>query len=137
MMNTRDIPVLLVDDNPLVRRHLQRLLTDHPNIHIVGQVATGPEALESVGILRPTVVLLNISMPGMDVVTTALAIRRRYPTVVVIGLSITTQADPPLERSERQEETAKRFRALGEPVLHATWRSRHGDSRPRSQAHVS
>lgn len=127
MENARSIQVLLVDDSPLVRQHLQQILTDHQKIHIVGQASNHQDALESVKILQPNIVLININMPGMDAVATSREIRLRYPTVVVIGLSITAQADEHLERAKRQKETAKKFRALGEPLLHARWRNRGAD----------
>lgn len=132
MENARGIPLLLVDDNPWVHQNLQRLVIKHPNIQLVGQVSHCEDALEGVRLLRPKVVLINIHMPGMDAVSTAQEIRLRYPTVVVIGLNLIAQDAGSLEGSTHEEDTAKRFRALGEPILHAIWKRKddHSNSMP-------
>lgn len=131
MGNARGISVLLVDDNPWVHQNLQRLVIKHPQIHLVGQVSHREDTLECVRLLRPNVILINIYMQGMDVVTTAREIRLRYPTLVVIGLNVIAQEDEHLRRSKREDDTAERFKALGEPILHAIWKNRdHGDGKP-------
>lgn len=124
MEHAREIPVLLVDGNPCVRQNLQRLVMKHPNIQLVGQVSHREDALEHVRLLRPKVVLINIDLPGMDAVGTAREIRLRYPAVMVIGLSLIAQKDEHSERSKREKDSSKRFRVLGEPILHAIWKNR-------------
>jgi DNA-binding NarL/FixJ family response regulator len=79
--------VLLVDDDSLVRKVLSRILADHEDIEVVGEAATGEEAISSVGRLEPHVVVLDIRMPKMDGVAAAREIRSRYPQVKIIGLS--------------------------------------------------
>lgn len=58
--------VLIVDDEPLARRRLERLLTELPGTHLAGTAASGEEALTLCHELKPQVVLLDIRMPGMD-----------------------------------------------------------------------
>jgi DNA-binding NarL/FixJ family response regulator len=60
------IRVLLVDDQPLVRLGLSRILRPRAGFEIVGQCADGKEALATVGPLQPDVVLMDVRMPGMD-----------------------------------------------------------------------
>jgi DNA-binding NarL/FixJ family response regulator len=63
-----DLPirVLIVDDHPLVRRGLSSLLNGVPDINVIGAAADGEEAVGYVTEERPDIVLMDISMPGMD-----------------------------------------------------------------------
>ncbi len=58
--------VLLADDEPLARERLRLLLSELPDITVVGEAASGREAVEKAGVLRPDTVLLDIQMPEMD-----------------------------------------------------------------------
>lgn len=58
--------LLIVDDEPLARRRLAQLLPAVPDARIVGEAASGREALAMIESLRPDVVLLDIEMPGVD-----------------------------------------------------------------------
>jgi DNA-binding NarL/FixJ family response regulator len=60
------ITVLLVDDEQLVRSGFRLLLDVEDDITVVGEAATGAEAVELVRATRPDVVLMDIRMPGMD-----------------------------------------------------------------------
>lgn len=60
--------ILIVDDEPIARARLRRLLDKHPNaeVEVVGEAGDGLEALDQIRALRPDVVLLDIDMPGLD-----------------------------------------------------------------------
>ena len=58
--------VLVVDDEPIARSRLVRLIGKLDDAQLAGEAATGAEALEAVQSLRPDVLLLDIHMPGMD-----------------------------------------------------------------------
>lgn len=58
--------VLLVDDEPIVRRDLERLLARESDVTVVGTAGNGVEALELIDTLRPEVVLLDVEMPELD-----------------------------------------------------------------------
>ncbi|MGI5340915.1 response regulator [Streptomyces sp. CA-181903] len=60
------VRILLADDQPLVRSGLRVLMADHPGLEVVGEAATGLEAVRLTGELRPDVVVMDIRMPGMD-----------------------------------------------------------------------
>jgi DNA-binding NarL/FixJ family response regulator len=60
------IRVVLADDHALVRDALQLVITDTPDLQVVGQVGTGAEAVRLAGELQPDVVVMDIRMPGMD-----------------------------------------------------------------------
>ncbi|HEX8618554.1 MAG TPA: LytTR family DNA-binding domain-containing protein [Thermoanaerobaculia bacterium] len=58
--------VLIVDDEPIARRGLRRLLENAPDVEVVGEAASGPAAVDAIRTLRPDLVFLDIQMPGMD-----------------------------------------------------------------------
>jgi DNA-binding LytR/AlgR family response regulator len=60
------IRCLIVDDEELARRHLSRLLAAHSDFQIVDEAANGVEALEIISDDRPSVVFLDIEMPGLN-----------------------------------------------------------------------
>ena len=60
------IGVLLVDDDQLIRAGIRLILEAEDDIEVVGEASTGREAIEQARRLRPTVVLMDVEMPGMD-----------------------------------------------------------------------
>ncbi|MEU7850280.1 response regulator transcription factor [Micromonospora parva] len=58
--------VLIVDDQPLQRMGFKMLLDGTPGITVVGEAATGAEAVRKIDQTRPDVVLMDVRMPGMD-----------------------------------------------------------------------
>jgi DNA-binding NarL/FixJ family response regulator len=58
--------VALVDDQPLVRTGLRVLLADTPDLEVVGEAATGVEAVRLVRDVRPDVVVMDLRMPELD-----------------------------------------------------------------------
>ncbi|MFE9637182.1 response regulator [Streptomyces sp. NPDC006463] len=60
------VRIVLADDQPLVRSGLRVLMADHPDLEVVGEAATGSEAVRLVSDLGPDVVVMDIRMPGMD-----------------------------------------------------------------------
>jgi DNA-binding NarL/FixJ family response regulator len=58
--------VVLAEDQPMVRAGFRALLDSRSDIEVVGEAATGAEALEQVRALRPDVVVMDIRMPEMD-----------------------------------------------------------------------
>lgn len=62
----RDIRVLLVDDEPLVRSGLAMLIDSEPGLEVVGEAGDGSRVVELVRQLEPDVVVMDVRMPGMD-----------------------------------------------------------------------
>jgi DNA-binding NarL/FixJ family response regulator len=87
------IRVLLVDDVESVRQTLRSILATYPNFEIVGEACNGEEALESVQRLKPSVVVMDINMPRLDGIKATTLIKRVYPHIVVVGLSVYANDD--------------------------------------------
>ncbi|MEJ3403842.1 response regulator transcription factor [Rathayibacter sp. YIM 133350] len=60
------IRILLVDDHPMVREGIRGMLGGYDDIVVVGQAASGPEAVRLAAELRPDLVLMDLRMPGGD-----------------------------------------------------------------------
>ena len=84
------IRVLLADDHPVVREGLRGMLAAEPDIEVVGEAASGPEAVALAGRLRPDVILMDLRMPGGDGVE---AIGRLRGTTVVVLTTYDSDAD--------------------------------------------
>ena len=82
------IRVLIVDDQPSVRRGLKMRLTLEPDVMIVGEAVDGAQAVSLAGTLQPDVVLMDVRMPGIDGVSAAAALRTVAPGSAVVILSL-------------------------------------------------
>jgi DNA-binding NarL/FixJ family response regulator len=105
-MKVEMIRLLLVDDQPVVRKGLRMRLTMEPDITVVGEASTGEEALVLVQSLAPDIVLMDVEMPGMDGITTTEVLRSRIPQSAVVMLSI---YDDVLTRARAQAAGAAGF----------------------------
>ncbi len=87
------IRVLIVDDIPETRDHLTKLLGFESDIEVVGVAASGTEAIEQAGTLRPDVVLMDINMPDMDGITATEHLSTEVPSAAVVMMSVQGEAD--------------------------------------------
>src|SRR6476620_5814158 len=86
-MDTSQIRVLVVDDHPITRAGLTLFLKAHPDLSLVGEVASGEEAIASCESELPHVILMDLKLPGIDGISAMQAIRQKYPQVQVIMLT--------------------------------------------------
>ena len=82
------VRVLLAEDHALVRAGLRSLLKELGGVEVVGEAGDGHEALRLVAELRPDVVLLDISMPGLSGLEVAARVVREHPDTKVLVLSM-------------------------------------------------
>jgi len=87
------IRVLVADDNELFREGLISLLSESESITVVGQARDGCQAYDKVGILRPNVILMDVSMPCMDGVEATLKIKAEYPEVNIAILTVSEEEE--------------------------------------------
>ena len=82
--------VLVVDDHPLVRDSLQRVLENSGEFEVVGQASGGEEAVSLSERLRPDAVIMDLIMPGMDGVAACREIVELLPDARVLMLTAST-----------------------------------------------
>lgn len=82
------VRVLLADDNARFRGVLRRLLERDPDIVVVAEAGDGAEAVEMAEDVRPDVVLMDVSMPGLDGLEATYALKAQLPDVTVLMLSV-------------------------------------------------
>lgn len=78
--------ILIADDNAVIREGIAEIVEDNAWT-VCGQASNGAEALAQARVLRPDVVLLDISMPGRNGLEIAAAIKSEMPTVKVVIVS--------------------------------------------------
>jgi NarL family two-component system response regulator LiaR len=81
------IRVMVVDDHLMVRRGLATFLRGARDLELVGEAATGAEAIRLCEQTQADVVLMDLRMPGLDGIAATRAIRQAYPHIQVIALT--------------------------------------------------
>ncbi len=87
------IRLLVADDHTLVRQGIVKLLDGAEQIEVVGEASDGFEAVSMVRDLNVDAVLLDLYMPGLDGVSAARLIRRDFPDVQVVMLTVSEEED--------------------------------------------
>lgn len=87
------INILLAEDHTIVRKGLRSLLEDEENLRVAGEAADGRQAVNQVAKLRPDVVLMDIGMPGLNGIEATRQIKKRFPEVNVLILSVHSQEE--------------------------------------------
>jgi len=86
--STKSIRVLLADDHTLVRAGIRALLEKLPGLEVAGEASDGREVIDLIKTNQPDVVLMDISMPGLNGLQALARITRDFPKVRVIILSM-------------------------------------------------
>ncbi|AQT70142.1 Nitrogen regulation protein C [Anaerohalosphaera lusitana] len=82
------IRILIADDHGIVRQGIKEIVSQHEDMEVIGEAADGLTTLKLVRDLKPDIVLMDISMPDLNGVETTREIKRDYPDVKIIGLSM-------------------------------------------------
>jgi DNA-binding NarL/FixJ family response regulator len=80
--------IFIVEDHTLLRAGLRALLSQDPDLEIVGEADNGRDAIRAIGVLAPHLVLMDLSMPGMNGIEAMMDIKRRNPDTRVLVLTI-------------------------------------------------
>lgn len=124
--------VFLVDDHPLLKEGLRRLLEANENFQVVGEAETAESALEQLEITRADLVVMDVRLPGMDGVEATRQLKARHPHLKVVIVSafgeeylmhsIEAGADGYLLKTLAPEELARSLlqAAQGRPPVDAT-----------------
>jgi DNA-binding NarL/FixJ family response regulator len=82
------IKVLLVDDHAIIREGLRSLIEKQPGLEVIADTDDGRKALDLVQKLLPNIVIMDITMPGLNGIEATRQITAEFPEVKVIALSI-------------------------------------------------
>lgn len=82
--------VVIVDDEPLARRRLQRLIGAHDDVEVVGEASNGDEAVDVVLDSKPDALFMDVRMPGSDGLTALRRLRDKLPADVLPMVVFTT-----------------------------------------------
>ena len=127
----RTITLLLVDDHPIVRKGTREMLEPHADLRVVGEASDGKEGIEKALEHRPNVILMDVSMPGMNGIEATQKIKAQLPTTAVLVLTsydddayvfalLEAGAAGYILKNAREDELVSAIRAVadGESVLH-------------------
>jgi NarL family two-component system response regulator LiaR len=84
---TAPISILIVDDHEVVRNGIRAYLETLPEFNVVGEAASGGEAIKMAGELIPDVVLMDLVMPGMDGIETTREVKKISPRTQIVVLT--------------------------------------------------
>ncbi|MGA7908262.1 MAG: response regulator transcription factor [Candidatus Sulfotelmatobacter sp.] len=82
------VRILVVDDNPAVRRNLRVILEQQSSWQVCGEASTGAEAIDGVQEFRPDVILLDFQMPDLNGLDVARKIRRSSPGIPILMVTV-------------------------------------------------
>lgn len=85
------IRILVVDDSPFMRKSLQKMLEEAPDLKVVATARDGVDALEKIEEYKPDIVTLDIEMPRMDGLTCLKKIMATHPLPVLMVSSLTQE----------------------------------------------
>ena len=124
------IRILIADDHPLFRDGLRALLESVPDMQVIGEVATGNEAMAQAASLQPDVILMDIKMPGLNGIEATRRILQTSPHIRILVITmfeddesvfaaIRAGARGYLLKGAVQEETLRAIRAVasGEAIF--------------------
>jgi DNA-binding NarL/FixJ family response regulator len=124
------IRILIADDHPLFRDGLRALLESVPDMQILGEAATGDEALTQAHALQPDVILMDLKMPGLNGIEATRRILRTSPHIRILVITMFEDDDSVfaairagargyLLKGAVQEETLRAIRAVahGEAIF--------------------
>ena len=88
LLMNRPKRVFIVDDQPSALRGLKAILAFYPEMVVVGEAVNGQEAVWLIGEQQPDVVVMDLQMPVLDGVEATRLIKRQWPTIKVIVLTV-------------------------------------------------
>jgi DNA-binding NarL/FixJ family response regulator len=83
----RSVRILVVDDHPTILEMVKRIISDHVGFEVVGEARDGLHAVALAGVLKPDVIVINVTMPKMCGFEATQRIRERLPNCAIVILS--------------------------------------------------
>ncbi len=91
-MNKKSIKVLVVDDNESFRKGFVELLNKQNKLEVIGEAKDGLEALNLTHLLKPDLIMVDVSMPAIDGITFAKLIKEQTPEKLIVIVTIHEEA---------------------------------------------
>jgi|SRR5271169_2463337 len=85
--------VLIVDDHAFIRRGVQTILHAFPDWEFCGEAENGKDAIRMADELKPEIIIMDVSMPGLNGIEATRAIRKRQPDVKIVLLTLHESAE--------------------------------------------
>jgi DNA-binding NarL/FixJ family response regulator len=79
--------LLLADDHATVRQGLKLLIDSQPDMRVIGEATDGQHVIEQARALQPDIVIMDISMPGINGLTATRTVKREHPHISIIALT--------------------------------------------------
>jgi DNA-binding NarL/FixJ family response regulator len=118
------IRVLSVDDHPLMREGVARILNDEPDITLVAQAASGAEAIRQFREHRPDVTLLDLRLPDMSGIDVLIAIRAEFCDAKILILTTAT-GDVEIQRALKAGARGYILKSMSPPEMTEAIRQVH------------
>lgn len=90
-MSDQKLRLIIVDDHKMIRETWRLLLSRVPNLEVVGECASGAEAIDSAAALSPDIMLMDINMEPVNGFEATQAISGKHPDIRIIGVSVNDQ----------------------------------------------
>ena len=119
------VTVVTVDDQAVFRAAARDVIEATPGFESVGEACSCEEALLVIGDVEPRLALVDVRMPGIDGVETAMRIRERHPGVVVVLVSIEELSGLPSTAANSGAAALVRKQDFGPTLLRGIWKE-HG-----------
>lgn len=123
-----EVPVLVVDDQAPFRLAARAVLRRTEGFNLIGEAATGEEAVERVAELHPALVLMDINMPGINGIEATRRILEVAPDTVVFLCSTYQRSDLPPDAETSGARAYVNKEELGPDLLRKLWDDREAVS---------
>ena len=84
---TPPLRILIADDHAIVRQGLKLLIDSQPDMKVIGEVASGDAVLAQAAAMKPDLVIMDISMPGLNGLLATRTLKQRQPHTTVVALT--------------------------------------------------
>ena len=122
---TLTVGVVVVDDQLVFRQVAREVIALTPGFEMIGDAASGEQALALFDDLHPDLVLLDVRMPGIGGIATAARLHDEQPQVVVVLISVDEAPQLPRSLASCGAAEIVRKQDFGPSLLRRVW-SRHG-----------
>src|SRR5262245_21131446 len=124
----RGITVMCVEDHPVYRDGLRTIIESQPDMQLIAQAATAPEAIEAFRRHQPDVTLLDVRLAGSDGLSALNAIRQEFPRARILVLS-TSDVDGDITRALRSGAAGYVLKSAPRQEILAALRAVHAGGR--------